>query len=293
MRALVLVVLAACGGKHPGSYQAAGAGTSTPANPVIEAADALWEQRVDEGKLVEALTKYEEALAANPTDRHALERLTRGWYFYGDGHGPTKEIQIERWGKAIEWGARCLALNEAFAQQIASKVKEKDAVTVATKDDVPCLYWTASALGKWGKAQGLSKTLTHLPTVKAYMSKVEELDPQYYHYGPARYWGAYYAALPSFAGQDLAKSREYFDAAIAGAPYYLPTVALRAEFWAIPAQDAKQFKTDLEAVIAADPAVKPEVTPECTLEQRKAKALLEKMNEFFDKKALAQLEGQE
>ena len=57
-----------------------------------------------------------------------------------------------------------------------------------------------------GQGQSLSKTLKFLPTVKAYMSKTEELDSTYYFHGPARYWGAYYAALPSFAGQDLDKS---------------------------------------------------------------------------------------
>ncbi|MCB9678886.1 MAG: hypothetical protein H6737_27540 [Alphaproteobacteria bacterium] len=295
MRTLPVVaftVLAACGGKHPGSYETAKAGSDAASNPLVTEADALWEERVDVAKLEMALKKYEEAHTADPANRHALVRLTRGWYFYGDGHASDNDTKVERWGKAIEWGAKCLALNEEFANRVNSGEKEKDAVTVATKDDVPCLYWTASALGKWGKAQGLAKTLKHLPTVKAYMSKTEELDPQYYHYGPARYWGAYYAALPSFAGQDLDKSKQYFDAAIEGAPYYLPTQALRAEFWAIPAQDPKQFKADLEAVIAADANAKPEasVTPENTLEQKKAKDLLEKMSEFFDKKALAEME---
>jgi len=292
---LTLAILVACGGKHPGSYETAKQGTGSDASPLITEADALWEERVDESKLVSALKKYEEAHTADPSNRHALVRLTRGWYFYGDGHAQDKDTQVERWGHAIEWGAKCLALNEDFASRINSGEKEKDAVVVATKDDVPCLYWTASALGKWGKAQGLAKTLKHLPTVKGYMSKTEELDPEYYNYGPARYWGAYYAALPSFAGQDLDKSKQYFDAAVEGAPYYLPTQVLRAEYWAVSAQDAKQFKTDLEAVVAADPNAKPEakVTPENTLDQQKAKALLGKMNEFFDKKSIAALEGEQ
>ena len=287
-----LGLLAACGGKHPGTYETAAAGSSSEADPILKEADALWDERVDVAKLEMALKKYEEAHTADPANRHALVRLTRGWYFYGDGHAKEKDVKIERWGQAIEWGAKCLALNEEFATKVNEGEKEKDAVGSTTKDDVPCLYWTASSLGKWGKNQGLAKTLKHLPTVKAYMSRTEELDPEYYHYGPARYWGAYYAALPSFAGQDLDKSKEYFDKAIEGAPYYLPTQALRAEFWAVPAQDAKQFKMDLEAVVAADANAMPDkmVTPENTLEQKKAEELLGKMNEFFDKKALAAME---
>jgi hypothetical protein len=53
---------------------------------------------------------------------------------------------------------------------------EASAARAFVKDDVPCLYWTSSALGKWAKLTGLTTTLKHLPTVKAYMTRVGELD---------------------------------------------------------------------------------------------------------------------
>jgi hypothetical protein len=190
-------------------------------------------------------------------------------------------VKLERWAKAIEYGNKCLALNKEFAQRVQGGEKERDLAGVMGAQDVPCLYWTSTALGKWGKLQGLSTTLKHLPTVKAYMSKVEELDPTYFHYGPARYWGAYYAALPSFAGKDLEKSKSYLQASIDGEPNYLATRVIRAEYYAVEAQDAKQFEEDLNYVINADPNVLTVAAPENKKEQEKAKKLLARRDELF------------
>jgi len=284
--AFVLVAALAGCGKHPGAYTANAGATVSPADAAIAEADALWADRVDEAKLTAALTKYEEVLALDPTNRYAHQMLVRGWYFWGDSYTTDKDVQVERWGKAIEFGAHCLALNPAFAQVIAEGGKEKDAVAVATKEDVPCLYWTSSALGKWGKAQGLAKTLKHLPTVKAFMSKVEELEPEYWHFGPARYWGAYYAALPSFAGQDFEKSAAMFATSIQGDPDYLGTYVLRAEYLTVPTKDVAQFDADIAFVLAADPAAHPDFLAESTREQEKARALQAKRSDLFSESAL-------
>lgn len=281
------LLVAGCGGKHPGSYNTNATQSAQAASPT-DKADALWEQRVNEAKLQEAIAAYEEILATDPGSSHALQRLTRAWYFWGDAFTTDKDVQIERWGRAIEYGTRCIGLNTQIQEAIAGGAKEKDAVEYATDDDVPCLYWTASALGKWGKAQGIARTLKHLPTVKAYISKVEQLDPAYYNHGPARYWGAYYAALPSFAGQDLDKSAEYFASSLQGAPYYLPTHLLRAEMLAVPTQDVAMFDADLVAVLSSDPDAVPEagITPENTRDQLKARELFAKRGELFDRKTL-------
>ncbi|MFT4622086.1 MAG: hypothetical protein ACI9KE_004120 [Polyangiales bacterium] len=293
MRAVLVVIFLVACGKHPGSYDNSAAAAAEGAKAAAStdaatAADQAWSERFDEQRLKDALDAYEAIAAADSTNRQALERLTRGWYFWGDAFSDDKDTKVERWGTAIEWGTRCLSLNEQFAQAIADGKKEKEAVEFATRADVPCLYWTATALGKWGKAQSLSKTLRHLPTVKAYVSTTEQLDPAYFNYGPARYWGAYYSALPSFAGRDFDKSTEYFAASIEGAPYYLATRVLRAEMLAVGTANVSLFDADLAHVLAADANAKPDagVTAENMKEQEKAKSLIARRSELFDKKAL-------
>lgn len=290
---LILAALAACSSKNPGSYTTATAAAAADVDPddALERADALWAERVEPDKLKASLDAYAQVVAADPTHRRALQRLARGWYFYGDAHTTDKDVAIERWGQAVTYGKQCLALNKDFASRVTGGEKEKDAVSSTVKDDVPCLYWTASAIGKWARAQGIAKALGNLPTVKAYIGRAEELDPTYFYYGPARYWGAYYAVLPSFAGQDLGKSAEYFDASIKGAPAYLATRGLRAENLAVKTQDLKLFLDDIQYILDFDVSAEPALTPENTLEKKRAEALLAKKGELFDKKTLEAYES--
>jgi hypothetical protein len=256
------------------------------ADSAVAAADTLFEGRDDKAKLEQSIAKYKEAIAADPLNRYAHERVVRGTYFLADGFTEDKEQKIALFLDAIEWGKRCLAINAEFASKVNGGEKEKDAVTAATKEDTPCLYWTASALGKWAKANGIAKALKHIPTVKAYISKVEEMNDTYWHHGPTRYWGAYYSVLPGFAGRDLERSATYFEQTIKDSPGYLGSYVLRAEHWAVANQNVKQFDADLKTVIDFDITTVPELAPENGREQMKAKKLIEQRNELFEKKAL-------
>lgn len=289
------MLAAGCSSKNPGAYEATATATATKSADEIgaltEKAEALWAMRADAAKLKEALAIYEEIAAADPTNRNALTRLVRGWYFMGDLHRTDKQEKIDTWAVAIPWGKKCLALNQAFAERINSGEKEADAVEATTAADVPCLYWTATAIGKWGKAQGIAKALGNLPTVKAYIGRAEQLDAEYYYYGPARYWGAYYSVLPSFAGQDLELSAEYFAASLQGAPEYMPTHGLRAENLAVKTQDLELFMSDLQTILDFDVSTAPDIEPENTLEKEKAKMLMAKRDELFSKNVIEAYEA--
>ena len=257
----------------------------TPAADVAatrEQALALWAQRGDATRLRESLTAYEQLLAADASDKDALYHLVRGYYFLGDGHLTEKEEKLDVWAKSIAYGNQCLALNKDFSGLLAKGDEDPaSASRVLTKEDVPCVYWTSSALGKWAKGSGIGLTLKHLPTVKAYMTRVGELEPTYYYDGPNRYWGAYYAAIPSFAGQDLNKSKEFFDKALAANPTFLGNHVLLAGEWAVKKQDKATFEKELNWVIAADATVLPDVQPEMEAAQRQAKALLAAIDDNF------------
>lgn len=281
---LLLTALIGCA-KQAGTYEIAAATTAAApdAKAAVKAeAEALWNERGDKAKLQASLQKYEQAYAMDPLDRDTAMHLVRGWYFLGDGHESEKEPKLAAWASAVEWGKKCLAINSEFRGLLdKGDEDEASAARALTRDDVACLYWTSSALGKWGKLSGLTTTLKHLPTVKAYMTRVGELDPVFYYNGPERYWGAYYAAIPSFAGQDLDKSRSYFDKAIAAQPNFLGTHVLLAAEWAVKKQDKATFEKELNWVLAAPTDAIPEVKPEMEAEQRKAKDLLAQTADLF------------
>lgn len=281
---LLLTAFAGCA-KQAGTYEIAAPAAAAPAEnkaAVKAEAEALWAERGDKAKLQAALQKYEQAYAMDPMDRDTAMHLVRGWYFLGDGHETEKDPKLAAWATSVDWGKKCLAINGEFKALLdKGDEDEASAARALTKDDVPCIYWTSSALGKWAKLTGLTTTLKHLPTVKAYMSRVGELDATFYYNGPERYWGAYYAAIPSFAGQDLVKSREYFDKAIAAHPDFLGTHVLLAAEWAVKKQDKATFEKELNWVVAAPADALPEVKPEMEAEQRKAKDLLTKTADLF------------
>jgi len=247
-------------------------------------AEAAWNERGDKAQLQVALQRYEALYATNPQDRDVALHLVRGWYFLGDGHETDKAAKLAAWNTSIEWGKKCLALNTEFTALLAKGDEtEATAARAFQSTDVPCLYWTSSALGKWAKLSGIAVTLKHLPTVKAYMTRVGELEPTYYYSGPDRYWGAYYAAIPSFAGQDLGKSKEYFDKALSTYPDFLGTHVLLGGEWATKKQDKETFEKELNWVLQAPVDRLPEVKPEMEAEQRKARALLDAEADLFGK----------
>lgn len=281
--ALPLLLILACGPKSPESTTLAATAVSTSDIPTQTAEAAqLWEQRGDKAQLQASLTKYAGIALAEPTNRDAAYHLLRGWYFLGDGHETEKDAKLAAWATALQWGEKCLSLNAEYAALLAKGDEDPaSAARAFTTEDVPCVYWYSSALGKWAKASGLTVTLKHLPTVKAFMTRVGELDATYYYSGPDRYWGAYYAAIPSFAGQDLAKSKTYFDKAIAANPTFLGTYVLLAENWAVKTQNRAEFEKTLNWVLAQSADSMPEVKPELEAEQRKARALLAQIDDFF------------
>lgn len=286
LTALLLAGGLAAKGKKPAEPPPPPPVATGDASATLAEADALWAGRVDPETLKAALAKYEEAWRQDPGNRLALERLTRGWYFLGDAHTSDKATKIELWATAMTWGDKCLALNAQYQGRVDGGEKPKDAATSMGKADVACMYWYATALGKWGKIQGIAKALANLPTVKAFIGRAEELDAEHFYFGPARYWGTYYAVLPSFAGQDLVKSAAYFDASVQGAPDYLATRVLRAENLSPKVGNIDQFYDDLNAVLAFDPTTTPDVQPENTLEQAKARDMLAHVEEYFDAKTI-------
>lgn len=286
MRLLPMLALLAACAKNTGSYDVAPAAAATAApdqKAALKAeADALWAERGDKAKLEGALQKYEQLYALDPMDRDVAYHLVRGWYFLGDGHETEKDAKLEVWAKSIDWGKKCLAINAEFKALLEKGDEdEASAARALTAEDVPCTYWTSSALGKWAKNSGITTTLKHLPTVKAWMTRVGELDPSYYFNGPDRYWGAYYAAIPSFAGQDLNKSKEYFDKALAAHPNFFGTHVLYAEELLTRRQDKAGFQKELEWVLAQPADIIPEVKPEAEAEQRKARALMDAIGDKF------------
>ena len=274
--------MSACGAKHAGTFEIGEATTEGDSSAATAEADGLWDNRSSADSLKAALTQYEAVVAMDPGNRHALEQLARGYYFLGDGHLDSNDDKQAAWDTAINFGKQCMGLNAEFRANLEKgDVDEVTAAEALTQADVPCTYWTASALGKWVGLQSLGVKLKNIPTVKAWIGRVEVLDNTYFYAATDRYWGAYWAAIPSFAGRDLDKSQSYFKKAIDAEPAHFGNRVLLASYWAEKTQDVSVFDENISYVLSNCPNTLDGLTPEQEAEQRKAQSLLDRRDELF------------
>lgn len=245
--------------------------------------DALWEQRGDKAKLQAALSAWETALASNPEDLDLLVKLARGNYFLADGYlRGDSDSYLSTFEKGVDFAERALtAASPAFKERVKKGEAVKDAVEAVDANGVAALYWYSSNLGKWAKAKGFTTTLGNKDTIKAVMERCLALDETFFFGGPHRYFGAYYAVAPSFAGGDLNKSKEHFEKSLVLAPEALSTKVLMAENYAVKSQDRELFTKLLNEVLAAPDDIIAGLEPETKVEKEKARELLAGADEKF------------
>jgi tetratricopeptide (TPR) repeat protein len=264
------------------------------AQELVAAGDAAWEERGDKARLVEAITRWEEAAKLDLTAELAA-KLSRAHYLLGDGYYALEENLEGRdaeYQKGLDWATQALKLAAPeFAAAMAGGAKHAEAIRKAPKEAVPAMYWYATNLGKWAATKGFATRLKYKDDLKATMEQVQALEPAYFYHAALRYFGGFEAATSGIAGGSLDKSKENFEKAIQAAPEYLGTKVLMADFLATKLQKdedkdgepdgKKMFKRLLEEVVAADPDVDPAIAAENKLEQEKARKLLSKIDELF------------
>lgn len=291
-----LALSAGCGGRTAAWEETTPAksapGTTASADTLQQqkdAAEAAWAERDNEAKLREAIAAWEKVVAAEPKNTEAWGKLARAIYFLADGHirfhagAGSEDEMLAAFEKSVTAAERgLLALSEPFAAKMRDGAKIEEAAKSLDKTGVPLLYWRSSSLGKWATAKGFATLLSHKDEIKEIMQLCLDKDPEYFYRGPDRYFGVFYARAPSFAGGDLAKSREHFDKSLAGHPNYFGTHTLMAEDLAVKAQDRKLFDEHVEYVLKGDPNVIPEIAPENRVEQRKAELLKKRASELFE-----------
>jgi len=222
------------------------------------------------------------AVATTADQIDLLAMVTRANYYYADTFlRDDADGFLEYTDRAVWWGERAvLAASPEFGEKMRNKAKFEEAIVVIEAPAIPAAYWYASALGKWARAKGFGVLVGNKDKIKATMARLIELDPSFYHGGPHRYFGAFYAIAPDFAGGDLAKSREHYDKSLELAPYFLGTKVLMAENLATKLDDEALFDQLLAEVLAADLSTVPEeIRPEMKAEQDKARELQKKKDD--------------
>lgn len=250
-------------------------------------AEKLWAQRDDAEKVKQAIANWTRAVEINPKDADTWAMLSRAHYFNADCHqrlalGKSAPEVKQTFQKGIEAAERSLvARSSAFGSKMQAGSRIEQAISVLDKSSVPALYWRSSNLGRWASAESFATLLSYKDEIRAVMQFCLDEDPTYFYQGPDRYFGVFYARAPSFAGGDMNRSRQHFEASMAVQPNYFGTRTLMAEDYAVKQGDRELFEKLLNQNLSSDPNVLPSAAPENRCEQRKAKENLAEADDLF------------
>jgi hypothetical protein len=250
-----------------------------------------------EGALPFGLKTMESLLSVVPDHEGLLLTLCRGFTSYSNAfvqsegdllvntdYARAKQLHeraFKLYLRAQGYGLRGLELhNRGIADQL--QLDPVKAATRVQKRDLPMLYWTAAA---WGSAISLGKDrpdlLADLPAIRALMERGLALD-ETYEGGAIHEAMIVLDALPEAMGGSEARARQHFARAVElshdskASPY----VTL-AQSLSVLKQDRHEFEALLNRAVEFDPDADPAQRLMATVMQRKARALLEREDEFF------------
>jgi predicted anti-sigma-YlaC factor YlaD len=185
--------------------------------------------------------------------------------------------------RAREYGRRGLEVNHR-GFTAALRADPKAAVRVATKRDVPLLYWTATA---WGAAIAVSKDtpdlVADLPKVEALIDRALELDEKFDDGAIHTLLISYEMARPGVNADEAARrATQHFQRAVelSGGGLAAPLVTC-AEAVCVQKQQRAEFEKLLRQALAIDADQKPEWRLTNLVMQRRARWLLSREDELF------------
>jgi len=247
------------------------------------------------------LKTMESVLAADPKNEHLLLALCSGFTQYayafvaadadaadlGGRLGEARALRARAkrlFLRARDYGLRGLDLQRDGLGTRLRGVRDLPAVLAsAKKEDVPALYWTASA---WTLAivsgKGDLGLVAELPAPVAMMERSLALDEGWSDGSIHEFFVAYDASRSEQEGGGPARVRAHYDRALQLSLNQKlgPRVSL-AEGLLVQSQDRAAFTALLEEVVKADVDAAPRFRLVNTLAQRRARLLLDHADDLF------------
>jgi hypothetical protein len=215
----------------------------------LDAADALYAQRVEPERLDEAIGAYVLVLSESPGDGRVLWRLSRAFTSRAEtaeGDDRRKELELAR-----GYGLECLATNPGFAARLdlnGGRIT-RNAARQLTVADAPCLEHTLYSWVRWAEGRGAAAAVD-LPALEALSGRAVELNT-----GWVAPWSAAMVILlrPGPVEQDLALSRERLQTAILVAPQRATAHADLVRWQVVREGDLDAFKAEVKGFAATWP----------------------------------------
>ena len=246
-----------------------------------------------------ALKLYESLLEGDPDNRELLLATGRAFTLYANAFVQTpaemlpssefekQQASLDR-AKKLYLRARGYIFRgiEVKYTGFGDLVENGDvdaAITLIDPQDVAYLYWGgASWIGAIAAGQFDLSLAVDLPKTIALLSKVIEWDESYYDGGAHDIFISYYGSLPSSLGGSEERARYHFNQSIqlSKGLKTTPYLALATSL-SVKNQDVEEFKSLLNTALEIDSAQHPNYKLVNTINRRKAKWLLDNIEEYF------------
>lgn len=233
-------------------------------------------------KLIEGL------IEEDPDNTDLLYLAAQGFYGYAFGFVELSDPQRAEalYSRGFAYGVRglhALGLDKDIDLTTANPDTIEKALAKMRAAAVPTLFWTASC---WAKQIDMRRTdparIAQLASTERLMSRVRELQPDYYYGAVYVFYGVYYGSRAPMLGGDFARSEKNFSAARAVSEDRLLIVdVMQAEYLERQRLDQDAFHRLLSRVVADPVGSFPEMALVNQIARARARYLLDKESEWF------------
>jgi hypothetical protein len=241
--------------------------------------------RLAEPAIAGNLKLLEGVVASDPTNLKFLLLACEGYTSYALAFADdSPERAAMFYGRAEQYGKRALGLRGIPQRVFRSDAPSMDAaLSRLGRQDVPLVFWTASA---WGNRVYLQMedpdAIADLPCINAMMQWVKDREPTYFYGGPWLYFGTYFSSIPPALGGKPERARENFEHAVAASQgRFLMTFVLYARYYAVQTQDEALFQDLLNRVVSSSADVLPEQRLANAVAKKRARQLLAARGDYF------------
>lgn len=242
---------------------------------------------------------YESLLASNPKHQGLIEYTGSLYVMYANAYlyTPASMMTDERMdeqeflfqrAKNLYLRGRNILLDgldrkyPGFRAKLDGR-KFKEATDMAQAEDIELLYWAGAGwMGAFAIDPFDMKLGITLPGAEALMKRVLEINPNYGAGSIHDFYVLYYGSMPDYMGGSYEKARKHFKMAVeaSGGKSTSPYLSL-ATTVSVQDQNREEFIRLLKKVLEIDPDSDPENRLLNILNLRKARWLMEHIDDFF------------
>ncbi len=224
-------------------------------------------------------------IASSPRNRRLLELGCRLNAQFALGFAEAEDGDFARslYARALDYGLRALGDEELRSALESSADAVRARLAGHGPEEAELLFWTGVAYGGWiDQSRDSVRAIADLPNAMAFMERVIELEPGFFHGGAWLFKGRYHGSRGTELGGDPEKARECIERSRAlSEDRFLLARVWQARYVAVPAQDQELFDELLFGVLEEPEGLLPGEALLDAVARQRAEELLLAADDYF------------